>query len=57
VTGFSTRAIRAATRVPRVEQRPTSVPIYRTATFSAEDAEEPGAVAAAPSPAGTSPGA
>jgi methionine-gamma-lyase len=45
VTGFSTRAIRAATRAPRVVQRPTSVPIYQTATFSSEDAEELGAVA------------
>jgi cystathionine beta-lyase/cystathionine gamma-synthase len=44
VTGFSTRAIRAATRAPRVDQRPTSVPIYQTATFSAEDADELGAV-------------
>jgi cystathionine beta-lyase/cystathionine gamma-synthase len=45
VTGFSTRAIRAATRPPRVDQRPTSVPIYQTATFSAADAEELGLVA------------
>jgi methionine-gamma-lyase len=44
VTGFSTRAIRAATRAPRVSQRPTSVPIYQTATFSSADAEELGAV-------------
>ncbi|HEY6058689.1 MAG TPA: aminotransferase class I/II-fold pyridoxal phosphate-dependent enzyme [Candidatus Limnocylindrales bacterium] len=43
--GFSTRAIRAATRAPIVEQRPTSVPIYQTATFSAELAAELGAVA------------
>jgi methionine-gamma-lyase len=42
--GFTTRAIRAATRAPRVEQRPTSVPIYQTATFSSADAEELGAV-------------
>jgi hypothetical protein len=26
--GFTTRAIRAATRVPRVDQPPSSVPIY-----------------------------
>ncbi len=45
MTGFSTRAIRAATRPPRVDQRPTSVPIYQTATFSAADAEELGLVA------------
>jgi O-acetylhomoserine/O-acetylserine sulfhydrylase-like pyridoxal-dependent enzyme len=37
--GFTTRAIRAATRAPRVDQRPTSVPIYQTATFSSADAE------------------
>jgi cystathionine beta-lyase/cystathionine gamma-synthase len=44
VTGFSTRAIRASTRAPRVDQRPTSVPIYQTATFSADDAATLGAV-------------
>ncbi|HEV8546861.1 MAG TPA: aminotransferase class I/II-fold pyridoxal phosphate-dependent enzyme [Candidatus Limnocylindrales bacterium] len=42
--GFSTRAIRAAHRLPRVDQRPTSVPIYQTITFSSEDAAELGAV-------------
>ena len=42
--GFTTRAIRAATRAPHVEQRPTSVPIYQTATFSSADAEELAAV-------------
>ncbi len=42
--GFTTRAIRAATRAPRVDQRPTSVPIYQAATFSSADAEELGAV-------------
>jgi cystathionine beta-lyase/cystathionine gamma-synthase len=42
--GFTTRAIRAATRSPRVDQRPTSVPIYQSATFSSADAEELGAV-------------
>lgn len=46
--GFSTRAIRAASRVPRVDQRPSSVPIYQTATFSSADAEELGDVAADP---------
>src|SRR6187551_288911 len=38
--GFSTRAIRAASRTPIVNQRPTSVPIYQTATFTTADAEE-----------------
>ncbi|HYN48743.1 MAG TPA: PLP-dependent aspartate aminotransferase family protein [Candidatus Nanopelagicales bacterium] len=42
--GFTTRAIRAATRAPRVDQRPTSVPIYQAATFSSTDAEELGAI-------------
>jgi cystathionine beta-lyase/cystathionine gamma-synthase len=42
--GFSTRAIRAAHRQPSVEQRPTSVPIYQTVTFSSGDAAELGAV-------------
>lgn len=44
MTGFSTRAIRAASRVPEVEQRPTSVPIFQTATFTTEDAEQLGEV-------------
>jgi cystathionine beta-lyase/cystathionine gamma-synthase len=38
--GFSTRAIRAASRTPLVGQRPTSVPIYQTATFTSTDAGE-----------------
>jgi len=42
--GFTTRAIRAATRVPRVDQPPSSVPIYQTVTFSSADADELGAV-------------
>jgi cystathionine beta-lyase/cystathionine gamma-synthase len=42
--GFTTRALRAATRSPRVDQRPTSVPIYQTATFSSGDADELGDV-------------
>ena len=42
--GFSTRAIRASSRAPRVDQRPTSVPIYQSVTYSAEDAEELAAV-------------
>jgi methionine-gamma-lyase len=45
-TGFSTRAIRAASRVPRVDQVPTSVPIYQSATFTSADAEELGDVVA-----------
>jgi len=44
MTGFSTRAIRAASRAPEVEQRPTSVPIFQTATFTAEDAQQLGDV-------------
>jgi cystathionine beta-lyase/cystathionine gamma-synthase len=44
VHGFSTRAIRAATRAPRVDQQPNSVPIYQAATFSAADADELGAI-------------
>lgn len=44
--GFSTRAIRAASHVPRVDQRPSSVPIYQTATFTSADAQELGDVAA-----------
>jgi len=36
--GFATRAIRAAHRLPVVDQPPTSVPIYQTVTFAAEDA-------------------
>jgi methionine-gamma-lyase len=43
--GFATRAIRAAHRLPVVDQEPTSVPIYQTVTFSSADAEELGAVA------------
>src|SRR5258706_6847357 len=42
--GFATRAIRAAHRLPLVDQSPTSVPIYQTVTFAAADAEELGAV-------------
>ena len=43
--GFATRAIRAAHRLPAVDQAPTSVPIYQTVTFSSADADELGAVA------------
>lgn len=42
--GLSTRAIRAASRAPRVTQAPTAVPIYQTATFASGDAEELAAV-------------
>jgi methionine-gamma-lyase len=42
--GFSTRAIRAAARSPRVDQRPSSVPIYQSATFTSADAKELGDV-------------
>ena len=42
--GPSTRAIRAASRAPRVAQTPTTVPIYQTATFASGDAEELAAV-------------
>ncbi len=38
--GFSTRAIRAASRIPAVDQAPTAVPIYQAATFAAADADE-----------------
>ncbi|HET7495142.1 MAG TPA: aminotransferase class I/II-fold pyridoxal phosphate-dependent enzyme [Candidatus Limnocylindrales bacterium] len=38
--GFSTRAIRAASRAPRVDQRPSTVPIYQTATFASDDASQ-----------------
>lgn len=42
--GFATRAIRAAHRLPVVDQTPTSVPIYQSVTFSSADSEELGAV-------------
>ena len=43
-TGFSTRAILAATRAPDVRQKPTAVPIYQSVTFAADDAAELGDV-------------
>jgi methionine-gamma-lyase len=49
--GFATRAIKAATTPPVVNQRANSVPLYLSATFSAADAEELGAIAT-----GTRPG-
>ena len=44
MTRFSTRAIQAATRIPKVDQAPSSVPIYLAATFSTADAAELGDV-------------
>ena len=38
--GFGTRAIKAATRAPRVEQQPAAVPIYQSATFHAESVDD-----------------
>ena len=38
--GFSTRAIKAASRVPDVPQSPVNVPIYATSTFEVADAAE-----------------
>jgi methionine-gamma-lyase len=46
--GFSTRAIRAASRTPTVRQRPTAVPIYQSATFTSEDADRLGDVVGDP---------
>jgi cystathionine beta-lyase/cystathionine gamma-synthase len=40
MTGFSTRAIKAATTAPRVDQQPNSVPIYQAVSFSADDVDE-----------------
>jgi methionine-gamma-lyase len=44
--GFSTRAIRAATRAPEVRERPYNVPIYQTVTFATDDAETLGDILA-----------
>jgi methionine-gamma-lyase len=44
VNGFSTRAIRAATRPPHVDQQPNSVPIYQSVTFSSVDVDELAAI-------------
>ena len=38
--GFGTRAIKAATRAPRVEQGPAAVPIYQSAAFHAQDVDD-----------------
>jgi cystathionine beta-lyase/cystathionine gamma-synthase len=40
MAGFSTRAIRAASRVPTAPQPPVNVPIYQTSTFEVSSAEE-----------------
>jgi len=40
--GFSTRAIRAASRVPDTPQAPVNVPIYASSTFEVADAAELG---------------
>ncbi len=40
--GFSTRAIRAASRIPDAPQPPVNVPIYATATFEVTDAAQLG---------------
>ena len=42
--GFSTRALRAAMRGVRLGQRPNSVPIYQSATFSTADSDELAAI-------------
>ena len=42
--GFSTRAIRAATTPPVVDQQSNAVPLYLAATFSSGDAAELGAI-------------
>ena len=44
MTRFSTRAIQVTTRVPQVDQVPSSIPIYLAATFSTADAAELGDV-------------
>src|ERR687895_49735 len=43
--GFSTRAIKAASRVPVAPQAPVNVPIYQTSTFEVALAELEGAEA------------
>ncbi|MCA1588549.1 MAG: aminotransferase class I/II-fold pyridoxal phosphate-dependent enzyme [Chloroflexi bacterium] len=40
MSGFSTRAIKAASRVPDAPQPPLNVPIYQTSTFEVADADE-----------------
>ena len=48
--GFATRAIEASTRPPTVDQKPNAVPIYQAVTFSADDAEELGAITTGSAP-------
>jgi cystathionine beta-lyase/cystathionine gamma-synthase len=38
--GFGTRVIKAATRAPLVDQGPSAVPIYQSATFHARDVDD-----------------
>jgi cystathionine beta-lyase/cystathionine gamma-synthase len=38
--GFGTRALKAATTAPRVDQKPDSVPIYNAVTYSTDSAAE-----------------
>ncbi len=40
MAGFSTRAVRASTRVPQVDQAASVTPIYQAAAFSAADGAE-----------------
>lgn len=42
MSGFSTRAIRAASRIPEVPQPPLNAPIYASSTFEVADATELG---------------
>ena len=42
MAGFSTRAIRAASRIPEVPQPPLNAPIYASSTFEVADAGELG---------------
>lgn len=42
MSGFSTRAIRAASRIPEVPQPPLNAPIYASSTFEVTDATELG---------------
>jgi methionine-gamma-lyase len=44
--GFGTRAIRAASTPPRVDQIPNAVPIYQSATFASADSGELGDILA-----------
>lgn len=44
--GFGTRAIRTSTAPPLVDQLPTSVPIYQSATFGSADSAELGDILA-----------